>query len=153
MFITPFVAALIFGGFGLLVELLFSCVYDIIKTRIFSLNSSVSLWMYPVYAGSFHLLSFIGPYLQRMPTYEIYFIIVICLYICEFSWSFIYEKFGIQPWCYHHAIRFRGVKYLLHVNHRITVLYAPFWFIFAYFIWEFYKIMVKLMIVWPLGVA
>lgn len=130
--------AIVFGALGLLVEVCFTAAHNVWNRK--PPFGVVSLWMYPVYSGSFHLLSFIGDLLRGLPLYQIYFVITILIYVCEYTWGVIYRVFGITPWYYNHEIRLFGRVYALHVQHVITAVYFPFWYGFAAVIWWYFSL-------------
>lgn len=137
--IAHFVPALLFGCLGLIVEVAFTSIYRAVENRSFkSLVGHVSLFMFPVYAGSYHILSGLQGFLSNFELYKILFFITIIIYFCEFTWGCFYRYFcNIEAWYYNHEVRIGKVVYKLHVKHLITIVYFPFWYGFSYVIWKY----------------
>lgn len=128
-------AAVIYGLFGLLTEVIFTGIYNFRK----KFNANVSLLMFPVYTSSYYLMTTVfGEFLKKQPILLTYLLITIMIYVCEYSWGFIFDTFKIKPWHYTHKIKLLRKYFALHVNHRINLLYLPFWAIFAIVSWYYY---------------
>jgi hypothetical protein len=139
--IAHFVPALLFGLIGLIVEIVFTGIYKAIEERnLKALSGHVSLFMFPVYAGSYHIFSALSEYFKSYPEYQIYFFITLVIYFCEYCWGWIYlNMFNIRAWYYTHQVRIGKRVYNLHLSNFITAIYFPFWYIFSIGIWEYSK--------------
>jgi hypothetical protein len=122
---TELAALALFVAFGLCVEILFTGLAEGVGG---SFRGQVSLLMIPVYAVAWLLL---GPALRglraigwsgaprRLP------LTVLAIYAVEWSFGALYADMGLWPWRYAHgwASDFS--------NGHVTLLYAPFWLVFA----------------------
>ena len=87
--------------------------------------------MFPVYAISYLLLSSgVGKWIdQRFPNIFLRsLMVVVVVYLVEGISGNLYFLMGLEPWRYHHgwASDFS--------NGAISLLYAPFWYIFAFLV-------------------
>ena len=118
-------ATALFVAFGLCVEIVFT---GLSEGAGGSFRGQVSLLMVPVYIVAWLLL---GPGLALLRTLSLDgFLVrlpltVLVVYGIEWAFGAFYWEVGLRPWHYQHgwASDFSGG--------HITLLYAPFWFVFA----------------------
>lgn len=121
--------ALIFCSFGLLCEVIFTGIFDAIKTSGKSYKAEVSLLMIVPY--------FVG-YVAGVVIVDAIdhggakiFTIVFIVYVIEYYFGLVYRHFKICPWKYDHKFKLNDRIIRLDVNGLITFAYLPFWLIFA----------------------
>lgn len=106
-----------YGCFGLLLEIFFTGMHDLLMGRNKNMRAVTSLWMAPIYgigATCLEILSFAE---LRLPLFIV--IGVIIVYFVEFSLGWVSRRAGLRLWDYQHA-RF-NVKGLIRLD------YVFFW--------------------------
>ena len=122
---SSLVGALLFAGFGLCTEIVFTGLW---AGPGASFKGEVSLLMVPVYATAYFL---IGPLLRvaegrgLTSPWQLVLPGVLVVYALEWSFGAFYEALGFRPWRYDHgwASDFSGG--------HITLYYAPAWCVFV----------------------
>ena len=129
-------ASIIYSLLGLLTEVIFTGVYNFKK----KFKGEVSMLMIPVYSSSYLLMtSVFGDILRSQHQIIRYLAITLMIYVCEYTWGFLFDTFKIKPWHYTHKIKLLRKYFSLHINHRVNILYLPLWVIFAIISWHFYE--------------
>lgn len=140
-FISLYVASFVFSLLGLLTEIFFSAAISILKHGWKNARGDVHLAMTPVYFLSYFFLSAIIDYIGWNNILWMQIYVVACIvYIVEYLFGLVYEKLDIRAWHYDHI--FFGIRFDL--NNKITLLYFPFWLVFAYLVLEYHSIWTKL---------
>ena len=115
---------LFWGVFGLLVELCFTAVRDLIQKKQLSLVGHTSLWMFPIYAlglsyGFDFIVYLIPNSAIRYLTYPLW------IWAVELAVGIPTTKRGIRLWDYHylpHWLHWRGI---------ISFAHYPLWVCFG----------------------
>ncbi|XP_075967970.1 transmembrane protein 229A [Anarhichas minor] len=117
-----FVRFLFFGMQGLLDEVIFTSIFNLVEKSDRSLSGHTSLWSFLMYGSCSFVVEKLYLHLhydrgwgtwRRLPIY-------ICfIYAWEFSWGLVLRQFGACSWDYsHYPHNFMGL---------ITLLYLPGW--------------------------
>ena len=109
---------LIFGVIGWCLEILWTGLGSLVKGD-FKLESKTSIWMFFIY-GCGALFQPVIHFLVQYPWYVRGFFYVIIIFLIEFAFGYIMQKFESCPWDYSHA--------KLNVMGIIRWDYAPLWF-------------------------
>lgn len=128
-FIQLFHGGLIFCSFGLLCEVVFTGVFDAIRTLGKSYKAEVSLLMIvPYFVGYIAGVTIVDSISHNGAKI---FVVVSIVYIVEYYFGSVYRYFKICPWKYDHKFKLNNRIIRLDINGLITFAYLPFWLIFA----------------------
>lgn len=117
-----FLRFLFFGMHGLVDEVVFTSVFNLVEKKDGSLSGHTSLWSFLMYGSCSFVVEKLYLHLhfsrgwgtfRRLPLY-------ICVaYTWELSWGLLLRQFGACSWDYSH--------YPLHFMGLVTLLYLPGW--------------------------
>lgn len=129
---------LLFTVFGLMIETMFT---GLAASWVGSFKGGVSLLMIPVYSLSYCLGIYALPYIKKTIMFKLIFrlpLIILVVYIIEWSFGAFYQWAGLTPWHYNHgwASNFS--------NGNITLYFLPAWLIFAIIVIPVIQIIQKL---------
>ena len=115
---------LFWGVFGLIVEIIFTAIFDLISKRNFNLMGHTSLWMFPVYSlgltYGFDLVQEIIPHdVIRYLSYPLW------IWLVEIIVGYPALQFGIRIWDYSYLPQNKQWKGI------ISFVHFPVWVVFG----------------------
>ncbi|MBI4211415.1 MAG: hypothetical protein HY540_02135 [Deltaproteobacteria bacterium] len=107
------------GSLGLLTDLTFGALKNLITQKDLGLRGETSLWKFPLYGLIPFLFPLISNRVEIYPWWGRGLVYMAAFFLIEYLAHWIYEKLRIQPWSYSGRYALQG---------RISLLHAPVWF-------------------------
>ncbi len=126
---------IIFGFCGLLGEVVFGALKNLLLNRSYELRGEVSIWMFPIYG----LIAFIFPLIAfrigGFPWFVRGIIYMLAFFVVEYVCGLVLSKLRISIWNYPAKYSINGLVYLP---------YAPIWFLAGLGVERIYPIIVSI---------
>ncbi|OGQ21917.1 MAG: hypothetical protein A3I05_00305 [Deltaproteobacteria bacterium RIFCSPLOWO2_02_FULL_44_10] len=110
---------IIFGFLGMLAEIIFGALKEILRHRDFQLIGQTSLWVFPLYG----LIAFLFPLLAHrvgeFPWWGRGLIYMMAFSLVQYVSGWVLDRFGLCPW--HFASKYS-------INGLVSFLQLPLWF-------------------------
>lgn len=121
---------ILFGGLGMLGEVLFTSIQTVVKARKWRLDGTTYLWMFPIYG----LISLCFPPLywtiEAFPWFVRGVIYTLFIFVVEYiAGTLLTRLTGDHIWHYRDKLNFKG---------QITFAYTPVWFIVGLLVERFF---------------